>query len=322
MWYNILLSNTLEDILQKLSLLDKAHARLATLQEHIKDTFIYDEESPTCLRWKNEFRVGNKGVLTRRVSTVAGGISPDKERNVITINKSPYTVAKVIWVMHFGAIPIGYSVFHKDDNSFNTKISNLYVRSTELSLPEKYSNVIKEYLKYDETSPSHLRWIRRTSAGSFVKPGDVAGSLDKLDGYWKLHGLGHHYKVARLIWFLHHGKIPDGYSVDHIDRNRQNNNISNLRVVPPVINGRNRSMNSNNSTGVNGISYGEFFNENGTLIRRYVVTLRCGSKKFHRSFSLEKYGDERAWTLALEAKARIVNQLSEEGAGFTEDHGT
>lgn len=110
--------------------------------------------------------------------------------------------------------------------------------------------------------------------------------------------------------------------MDHIDRDRQNNNILNLRVVPPSINGKNRSKNKNNTTGVNGITYGEFVNERGTLIRRFVVTILCDGKKHQRSFSLEKYGDSIAWELALKAKDEIVNELKRRGAGFTEDHGT
>lgn len=308
--------------MQKLSLLDKAHARLFTLLDFIKDTFVYDESSPTCLKWKSEYRKGQGDSKVRRVSTVAGGLSPDKERNVITIDKVPYSVSKVIWVMHNGEIPKGFTVFHRDSDCLNTKLSNLYIRETNLVLDEKYSEKIKEFLKYDETSPSFLRWIKKSALGSSVTAGDVAGSLDNLDGYWKLHALGNHYKVARVIWFLHFGKIPEGFYVDHIDRNRANNNINNLRLVPPVINGRNRTKNSNNSTGENGITYGEFFNKSGTLIRRYVVTLKCGSKKYHRSFSLEKYGDKLAWELAVQAKQGIVEELKASGAGFTDDHGT
>lgn len=308
--------------MKKLSLLDKAHARLFGLLDFIKETFVYDENSPTFLSWKSEYRKGGYNSKVRRVTTVAGGLSPDEERNVITINKLPYSVAKVIWVMHNGEIPVGFTVFHKDGNSFNCNINNLYVASTSFSIDEKYSEKLKEFVKYDESSPSFLRWVKKSSFGSTIAPGDVAGSLDALDGYWKLHAFGNHYKVARLIWYFHFGKIPEGYYVDHIDRNRSNNNIANLRIVPPVINGRNRTKNSNNTTGINGITYGEFLNEKGTLIRRYVVTIRCGSKKFHRSFSLEKYGDDKAWELAVQAKNSIVEELKSTGAGFTDDHGT
>ena len=47
------------------------------------------------------------------------------------------------------------------------------------------------------------------------------------------------YFAHRAIWAMHHGPIPDGYVVDHIDGNPLNNRIENLRAVPPAINQRN-----------------------------------------------------------------------------------
>lgn len=37
--------------------------------------------------------------------------------------------------------------------------------------------------------------------------------------------------VHRVIWFMHHGIIPDGMEIDHIDRDKLNNSIENLRLV-------------------------------------------------------------------------------------------
>ena len=36
------------------------------------------------------------------------------------------------------------------------------------------------------------------------------------------------FKLHRLIYQVHYGIIPDKMQVDHIDNNRQNNNIENL----------------------------------------------------------------------------------------------
>lgn len=37
--------------------------------------------------------------------------------------------------------------------------------------------------------------------------------------------------VHRVIWMLHHGPIPSGLDVDHIDNNKTNNHISNLQLL-------------------------------------------------------------------------------------------
>lgn len=37
--------------------------------------------------------------------------------------------------------------------------------------------------------------------------------------------------VHRLVWETFNGEIPDGYEIDHIDGNKQNNALSNLRCV-------------------------------------------------------------------------------------------
>lgn len=55
----------------------------------------------------------------------------------------------------------------------------------------------------------------------------------------------------RVIWALIHGEWPD--VIDHIDGDRGNNLISNLRSVTKAENARNARVGSNNKTGVMGV---------------------------------------------------------------------
>ena len=44
----------------------------------------------------------------------------------------------------------------------------------------------------------------------------------------------------RLVWVMHNGQIPEGLEIDHIDGDRTNNRIENLRLVNKSQNAHNR----------------------------------------------------------------------------------
>ena len=48
------------------------------------------------------------------------------------------------------------------------------------------------------------------------------------------------YRIHRLVWMYHNGGIPLGMEIDHIDRDKHNNSIENLRLVT-------RTENQNNT---------------------------------------------------------------------------
>ena len=45
----------------------------------------------------------------------------------------------------------------------------------------------------------------------------------------------HHY-VHRLVWETFNGDIPQGYEINHIDHNKQNNTLENLELVTRSVN--------------------------------------------------------------------------------------
>ena len=63
------------------------------------------------------------------------------------------------------------------------------------------------------------------------------------DGYLQIQlykkGKVKNYLLHRVIFQAHFGKIPDKLVVDHADRNKENNDISNLRLVSVSINSTN-----------------------------------------------------------------------------------
>lgn len=53
---------------------------------------------------------------------------------------------------------------------------------------------------------------------------------------------------------MHHGSIPTGLCVDHIDGNKINDRIENLRIVTLSVNQRNSKIPKNNKTGIIGVT--------------------------------------------------------------------
>lgn len=59
------------------------------------------------------------------------------------------------------------------------------------------------------------------------------------------------HRVMAAVFFRH---IPEGAHVDHIDRNKTNNRLSNLRITTPQENAWNSKLSSANSSGFKGVS--------------------------------------------------------------------
>lgn len=70
--------------------------------------------------------------------------------------------------------------------------------------------------------------IYRYSCGK-RKLGSSAGYM-KSDGYWRVYIHGKGYYLHRLIWLYHKGTNPT-LELDHINRNKSDNRIENLREV-------------------------------------------------------------------------------------------
>ena len=85
--------------------------------------------------------------------------------------------------------------------------------------------------------------------------GHRAGSLHKPEGYRQIKAGKKYVYEHRVIMLLVHGSLPKGIQVDHINHDRTDNRLENLRLVTHTENGRNTKMHSTNTTGVIGTTY-------------------------------------------------------------------
>ena len=88
--------------------------------------------------------------------------------------------------------------------------------------------VLRDCLLYDcETG---LIYWKIKPAGTRRVAGDVAGNVDKQRGYVQIRLLGKKMYGHRVAWALHYGEWPNA-EVDHINLNKSDNRLNNLRLV-------------------------------------------------------------------------------------------
>lgn len=86
------------------------------------------------------------------------------------------------------------------------------------------------------------------------KAGDIAGSVTNF-GYRTVHYNRKRYLAHRIIWEMHNGQIPEGMEIDHINHDRLDNRIENLRLVSHAENQKNQKTHRMNTSGVTGVHW-------------------------------------------------------------------
>jgi hypothetical protein len=155
---------------------------------------------------------------------------------------------------------------------------------------------LKELFDYQD---GNLVWkVKKAQA---VKIGTIAGWANRdVHGqqYMNIEIDGTAYKLHRLVFMYHHGYFPS--RVDHIDGNRFNNHVENLREVTASQNAQNSKFRKNNTSGYKNV----FFDKRN---KKWRVLLRVNG--VNKSFGY--YDDlELADLVATEARDKFCGQYA------------
>lgn len=92
---------------------------------------------------------------------------------------------------------------------------------------------VRHFFFYDE---GVLFW-RNPPKQHLEKEGKIAGNMSP-KGYWKIQLFGRKYPRSRLVFLYHHSRFPQPVC-DHINKNRADDRIENLRELTVFQNNQN-----------------------------------------------------------------------------------
>jgi hypothetical protein len=153
--------------------------------------------------------------------------------------------------------------------------------------------LLHEYFDYQD---GKLLWSKMSGTRSDLV-GKEAGSINE-QNYRRIKIGNKLYMAHRVVFMYHHGYMPT--EVDHIDCDRQNNRIENLRAVSKKENCWNRKMPTNNTSGIKGVCWHKSTN-------RWYVQLQVNKKMKY----LGTYEDiELAELVAIEARSKYHGEFA------------
>ena len=142
-----------------------------------------------------------------------------------------------------------------------------------------------------------------------VKAGGVAGSL-KHSGYIYIKINQGFFRAHRLAWAFFYDQDPGSMQIDHIDQNKSNNKIINLRLANHALNNAYAGPQKNNKLGVKGVYYVE---------GKFVACIKKNKKKYHLgSYDTIEEASNVYWAAAEELHGEFAYEKCKHPEKLTE----
>jgi hypothetical protein len=151
-----------------------------------------------------------------------------------------------------------------------------------------------------EYRDGHLYWKKLSSPLSRAKIGEKAGTW-ATHGYWRIKFNGVTYMAHKLIYAMHNGGTYPDY-IDHIDGNKSNNKLDNLRPATNIQNAQNVGLHKNSTTGIKNVSWSPSKN-------RWKVLISANGKR--KSWLVKDL--ELAELVAIEARNKYHGNYANHG---------
>ena len=157
--------------------------------------------------------------------------------------------------------------------------------------PELTAEYLRSVLHYE---PETGIFTRKASTSNRVKVGDIAGCPNG-DSYLQIRLQSRKYLAHRLAWLYMYSNWPND-QIDHINRIRTDNRITNLRDVSHKQNQQNASKRSDNTSGYPGVSWYKLDSKWAAWIRHNQKLIHLGCyDTIEEAVAARKAGELKYW---------------------------
>lgn len=155
-------------------------------------------------------------------------------------------------------------------------------------------NETKEMFDYRD---GHLYWQRKVNKRHGIHT--PAGTVNSF-GYRVITIKGKKIHAHRLVWLWHNAELPE--QVDHINGDRADNRMENLRAANCMTNAFNSKLKADNTSGVKGVSWCNTY-------KKWIVQIHAFKRKVSGRFK----SFEEAVTFAKQKRAELHGAFANEG---------